>query len=352
MKNLSAQELETVRALAVKGLTVYDISQKLNIRKDYLIAHMKKHQIPNAQTLKRKTRTELITRMVEAGATYNDISEEMNVSLDQVMNLKSSLGIKLKIKKRLPPKRRSLVHQSWLERIQKGETIRTIAEEHGFTQSAISMALKRLSAEVTEKREYRPRIQIDDALLWKDRLEKGEKIRTIAEEYGVSVSGILHALKRFGIEVNKKKAPPPRRRRDVHLAWADRYAKGEKMKTIAEEYGVSPSTIYGDLFRRRVATMGIREVVSAPSNPWQNPYVERVIGSIRRECLDPVIVFNETHLRRTLGDYIAYYHQARTHLSLAKDAPTPRRAQAVTDGDVIAFPEVGGLHHRYERHAA
>ena len=91
---------------------------------------------------------------------------------------------------------------------------------------------------------------------------------------------------------------------------------------------------------------------SRPSSPWQNPYVERLIGSIRRECLDHVIVFNETHLRRTLGDYIAYYHQARTHLSLAKDAPTPRRAQAVTDGDVIAFPEVGGLHHRYERHAA
>ena len=97
--------------------------------------------------------------------------------------------------------------------------------------------------------------------------------------------------------------------------------------------------------------MGIREVISAPSSPWQNPYVERVIGSIRRECLDHVIVFNQTHLRRTLGGHLAYYH-ARTHLSLAKDAPMPRRAQAITDGDVIAFPEVGGLHHRYERKAA
>ena len=110
--------------------------------------------------------------------------------------------------------------------------------------------------------------------------------------------------------------------------------------------------IYGDLFQRRVAGMGIREVVTAPSSPWQNPYVERVIGSIRRECLNHVIIFNGTHLRRTLAGYLAYYHHSRAHLSLAKDAPTSRPVQAVTDGDVMAFCEVGGLHHRYERRAA
>jgi putative transposase len=110
--------------------------------------------------------------------------------------------------------------------------------------------------------------------------------------------------------------------------------------------------IYGEVFRRRVATMGIRDVISAPSSPWQNPYVERVIGSIRRECLNHIIVINEGHLRRTLAGYLSYYHYSRTHLSLAKDAPTPRRVQAVTDGDVIAVREVGGLHHRYERRAA
>ena len=98
--------------------------------------------------------------------------------------------------------------------------------------------------------------------------------------------------------------------------------------------------------------MGIREVVTAPSSPWQNPYVERVIGSIRRECLNHIIIFNETHLRRTLAAYLAYYHHSRTHLSLAKDAPISRPVQAVTHGDVIAFSEVGGLHHRYERRAA
>ena len=110
--------------------------------------------------------------------------------------------------------------------------------------------------------------------------------------------------------------------------------------------------IYGELFRRRVAGMSIGEVVTSPSSPWQNPYVERLIGSIRRECLDHVIVLNEMHLRRTLARYVSYYHGARTHLSLAKDAPTTRLAQAVTNGEVIAFPEVGGLHHRYERRAA
>ncbi len=110
--------------------------------------------------------------------------------------------------------------------------------------------------------------------------------------------------------------------------------------------------IYGDAFRCRVAGMGIGDVSSSPSSPWQNPYAESVIGSIRRECLDHVIVLGEWHLRRLLTSYLSYYHGARTHLALAKDAPTPRRVQPPTEGCVVAFPEVGGLHHRYERRAA
>ncbi len=110
--------------------------------------------------------------------------------------------------------------------------------------------------------------------------------------------------------------------------------------------------IYGDVFRRRVAAMGIGEVVSSPSSPWQNPYAERLIGSIRRECLDHVIVRGERHLRRLLTAYFTDYHGARTHLALEKDAPTTRRVQTSTEGPVVAFPEVGGLHHRYERRAA
>ena len=110
--------------------------------------------------------------------------------------------------------------------------------------------------------------------------------------------------------------------------------------------------IYGEAFRRRIAGMGIGEVLSSPSSPWQNPYAERLVGSISRDCLDHVIVLGERHLRRVLTGYVAYYHRSRTHLSLAKDAPTPRRVPGLAEGDVIAFREVGGLHHRYERRAA
>lgn len=91
---------------------------------------------------------------------------------------------------------------------------------------------------------------------------------------------------------------------------------------------------------------------SAPRSPWQNPYVERVIGSIRRDCLDHVVVLNQWHLRRILRSYFDYYHEARTHLSLNKDCPVPRPIQSPKLGDVVEIPEVGGLHHRYERRAA
>ena len=93
--------------------------------------------------------------------------------------------------------------------------------------------------------------------------------------------------------------------------------------------------------------MNITEVLSAPRSPWQRAYVERVIGSIRRECLDHVIVVDEESLRRTLRSYFSYYHRSRLHLSLDKDSPDSRSVQSV--GRVIAFPQVGGLHHRYER---
>ena len=109
---------------------------------------------------------------------------------------------------------------------------------------------------------------------------------------------------------------------------------------------------YGPGFRDRVRVMGINEVVTAPRSPWQNPYVERLIGSIRRECLDHIVIFDELHLRRILSSYVRYYHRTRTHLSLDNDCPQPRPISPPTAGKIIAFPEVGGLHHRYERRAA
>jgi putative transposase len=95
--------------------------------------------------------------------------------------------------------------------------------------------------------------------------------------------------------------------------------------------------------------MMIKGVITAARGPWQNPYVERLIGSIRRECLNHVIVLNENHLRRILKSYFSYYHGSRTQLSLCKDAPEPRAKQPPEDGRVIEITEVGGLHHRYDR---
>jgi transposase InsO family protein len=105
--------------------------------------------------------------------------------------------------------------------------------------------------------------------------------------------------------------------------------------------------IYGEAFTRRIRAMGIRDKPTAPRSPWQNGHAERLIGSIRRECLDHVIVFGERHLRHVLRSYAHYYNGARTHLSLAKDSPLPRAVHAV--GDILPLPILGGLHHYYVR---
>ena len=110
--------------------------------------------------------------------------------------------------------------------------------------------------------------------------------------------------------------------------------------------------IYGKTFRDCVDAMGVEEIKTAPRSPWQNPFAERLIGSIRRECLDHVIVFNERSLKRILRSYVDYYQNFRTHLSPNKDAPITRQVQPPKLGRVIEMPVVGGLHHRYLRKAA
>jgi putative transposase len=109
--------------------------------------------------------------------------------------------------------------------------------------------------------------------------------------------------------------------------------------------------IYGEIFTRCVDTMGIRQVITAPRAPWQNPFVERVIGSIRRECLDHFLILNETHLYRLLRAYVAYYNAVRPHQALDNNSPQPRDIDPPPGGRIIAFPQVGGLHHRYQRAA-
>jgi transposase InsO family protein len=107
--------------------------------------------------------------------------------------------------------------------------------------------------------------------------------------------------------------------------------------------------IYGERFTRSITNMGIREVLIAPRAPWQNAFVERVIGSIRRECLDHVIVLSEAHLGRVLRAYLAYYNTARPHQSLDNNSPHPRVVERQPCSRIIAIPQVGGFHHRYQR---
>jgi transposase InsO family protein len=109
-------------------------------------------------------------------------------------------------------------------------------------------------------------------------------------------------------------------------------------------------SIYGNDVRLRIASLGIEEVVTASRSPWQNPYAERLIGSIRRECLNHFVILSANHLRRTLTKYFDYYHGSRPHLGLDKQCPFPR--QVSSSGKIIEIPHLGGLHHRYERVAA
>ena len=151
------------------------------------------------------------------------------------------------------------------------------------------------------------------------------------------------------------------RRRIVHFNVTEHPTAEWTSQQMVEAFcdGESPrflirdrDAVYGLTFRDRVAAMDIEEVVIAPRSPWQNPYAERVIGTLRRECLDHVLVLGEAHLRRIVGRYVRHYHGTRTHLALEKDAPVPRSVQPPENGRVVAISEVGGLHHRYERRAA
>ncbi len=108
--------------------------------------------------------------------------------------------------------------------------------------------------------------------------------------------------------------------------------------------------IYGASLRLRVHSLSMHGVLCAPRSPWQSPYVER-LGSIRRECIKHVIVFDDFHLKKILRAYLCYYHTVRTHLASDKQSPEPRAVERPSQGSVIAFPHVGALHHEYRRAA-
>ena len=136
------------------------------------------------------------------------------------------------------------------------------------------------------------------------------------------------------------------RRATSHWMFCDELAR------LFPNVRVERDSIYGHVFRQRLKGMRVGEVLTAPHSPWQNPFAERLIGSIRRDCLNHVVVLGERHLRRTLARYFAYYHGARTLLSLDKAAPHGRPIERPELGRIIPIREVGGLHHRYIRWAA
>ena len=110
--------------------------------------------------------------------------------------------------------------------------------------------------------------------------------------------------------------------------------------------------VYGGAFRSLVKAMGIKEVIIARRSPWQSPHVERLIGFIRRECLNHIVVPGARHLRRILAEYLDYYHASRVHQALDMDCPEHRPVQTPEGGEVVEIPQVGRLHHRYQRRAA
>jgi transposase InsO family protein len=149
------------------------------------------------------------------------------------------------------------------------------------------------------------------------------------------------------------------RRRIVHMAvtdhptaaWTAQQLRNAFPDDLAPRYLLHDRDAAFTDVASTIAAMQINEVVTAPRSPWQNAYVERLIGSIRRECLDHIIVLSPDGLQRVLAEYVAYYMTARTHLSLGKDSPTSRPVSSST-GRVIEIPQVNGLHHLYERAAA
>jgi putative transposase len=151
------------------------------------------------------------------------------------------------------------------------------------------------------------------------------------------------------------------RRKVVHFNVTDHPTAQWTGQQIIEAFpwGTAPKyllrdrdSVYGCEFQRRVKGMGLEEILTAPRSPRQNAFMERVIGTIRRDCLDHVVVLNERHLKRILSSYFNYYHRWRTHLSLGMDSPESRAVQAPSLRKIVDFPEVGGLHHHYERMAA
>jgi transposase InsO family protein len=218
----------------------------------------------------------------------------------------------------------------------------------------IQVELAKLGLPVSDStvRKYRPRSRRGDQT-WKTFLQNHVK-ELVAVDFLTAPTATFRVLFVFLILAHG-------RRRVLHFNITEAPTAGWTAQRVVEAFPFTTPPryllrdrdgIYGADFVRRVEGLGMEQKLIAPRSPWQNPAVERLICSIRRECLDRIIVFNEEHLHRILTDYLSYYHRHRTHRSLEQDCPQPRAVEPPDQGRIIELPLVCGLHHHYARQAA
>jgi putative transposase len=209
-----------------------------------------------------------------------------------------------------------------------------------------------IAASDSTVRRYRPRTRRGDQT-WRTFLQNHAK-DLIAVDFFVVPTATFRVLYVFLVLAHE-------RRKVLHFNITDSPSAAWTAQQLSEAFSYDKPPryllrdrdgIYGGEFVRRTLALGLKQKLIAPRSPWQNPFVERLVGSIRRECLDHVIVLHQHHLRRRLTDYLSYYHQHRTHRSLDEDAPESRAVEPPEQGKIIALPLVSGLHHRYARQAA
>ena len=201
--------------------------------------------------------------------------------------------------------------------------------KHGAKITRARQIGHRFDAEVTG---YRRRGEIDAGL-------GGARLHAARAVVAVVEADDREVLRLFDADGGER----TQRHQNIPVAGHDQHALVRLRQREAEPHRRRTA----NLFVRRVRSLGIRDRPTSPRSPWQNGYAERLIGSIRRECLDHVVVFGERHLRHLLLSYVNYYNSVRTHLSLAKDAPARRAVHTV--GRIQPLPVLGGLHHQYIR---
>jgi len=218
----------------------------------------------------------------------------------------------------------------------------------------IQAELAKLGIAVSDStvRKYRPRTRRGDQT-WKTFLHTHAKAM-VSVDFFVVPTATFRVLYVFLVLAHE-------RRKVLHFNITDSPSAAWTAQQLSEAFPYcnppryllrDRDSIYGVEFVQRAHALGLEQKVIAARSPWQNAFVERLIGSIRRECLDHVIIFNAQHLRRVLGDYFDYFHRHRTHRALNQDCPHPRPTEPPERGNIIALPLLGGLHHRYTRQAA